>query len=67
MTHLAQIAALSDNHLLIKKNTDNERTYTTVHTLDYDEKLHEIARIISGDSDSEASLKNAEELINNKN
>ena len=67
VTHLAQIAALSDNHLLIKKNTDNERTYTTVHTLDYDEKLHEIARIISGDSDSEASLKNAEELINNKN
>ncbi len=67
VTHLAQIAALSDNHLLIKKNTDNERTYTTVHTLDCDEKLHEIARIISGDSDSEASLKNAEELINNKN
>lgn len=67
VTHLAQIAALSDNHLLIKKNTDNERTYTTVHSLNYDEKLHEIARIISGDSDSEASLKNAEELINNKN
>ena len=67
VTHLAQIAALSDNHLLIKKNTDSKRTYTTVHTLNYDEKLHEIARIISGDSDSEASLKNAEELINNKN
>ncbi len=66
VTHLAQIAALSDNHLLIKKNTDNTRTYTTVHSLDYDEKLHEIARIISGDSDSEASLKNAEELIKNK-
>ncbi len=66
VTHLAQIAALSDNHLLIKKNTDNSRTYTTVHSLDYDEKLHEIARIISGDSDSEASLKNAEELIKNK-
>lgn len=67
VTHLAQIAALSDNHLLIKKNTDNERTYTTVHTLNYDEKLHEIARIISGNSDSMASLKNAEELISNKN
>ena len=67
VTHLAQIAALSDNHLLIKKNTDKERTYTTVHTLNYDEKLHEIARIISGNSDSEASLKNAEELISNKN
>ena len=67
VTHLAQIAALSDNHLLIKKNTDNERTYTTVHTLNYDEKLHEIARIISGNSDSMASLKNAEELIRNKN
>ena len=63
VTHLAQIAALSDNHLLIRKNSDENRTYTTVHNLDYNEKVREIARIISGDSDSEASLRNAEELI----
>ena len=63
VTHLAQIAALSDNHLLIRKDSDENRTYTTVHNLDYYEKVREIARIISGDSDSEASLRNAEELI----
>lgn len=67
VTHLAQIAALSDNHLLIEKKSDEKRTYTTVHSLTYDEKIAEIARIISGDSTDEASLKNAEELINKKN
>lgn len=62
VTHLAQIAALSDNHLLIQKNTDDTRTYTTVHSLNYEEKVREVARLISGDS-SEITLKNAEELI----
>jgi len=67
VTHLAQIAALSDNHLLIEKKSDKERTFTTVHSLEYNEKVAEIARIISGDSSDEASLKNAEELISKKN
>lgn len=66
VTHLAQIAALSDNHLLIEKKTDENRTYTTVHTLDYYEKVREIARIISGDATNDVSLRNAEELIKNK-
>lgn len=67
VTHLAQIAALSDNHLLIEKKSDKTRTYTTVHSLDYGEKVAEIARIISGDSSDESSIKNAIELINKKN
>ena len=62
VTHLAQIAALSDNHLLIQKNTDDKRTYTTVHSLNHEEKVREVARLISGDS-SDITLKNAEELI----
>lgn len=62
VTHLAQIAALSDNHLLIQKNTDETRTYTTVEQLDRAGKIREVARLISGD-DSEASLRSAEELI----
>lgn len=62
VTHLAQIAALSDNHLLIQKNTDDKRTYTTVQQLAHDDKVKEIARLLSGDS-SDASLRNAEELI----
>ena len=67
VTHLAQIAALSDNHLLIEKKTDDSRTYTTVHNLSEDEKISEIARIISGDNNDSASLINARELINKKN
>ncbi len=66
VTHLAQIAALSDNHLLIEKKSDETRTYTTVHNLSEDEKVLEIARIISGDSADSASLLNAKELINKK-
>jgi len=62
VTHLAQIAALSDNHLLIRKNTDDKRTFTTVQSLSHEDKVKEIARLISGDS-SELSMKNAEELI----
>lgn len=63
VTHLAQIAALSDRHLLIEKQTDETRTFTTIRPLDHDEKVRELARIISGDTANEASLKNAEELI----
>lgn len=63
VTHLAQIAALSDHHLLIEKQTDETRTFTTIRTLGYDEKVRELARIISGDAANEASLRNAEELI----
>ena len=65
VTHLAQIAALSDNHLLIQKNSDETRTYTTVQTLDREGKIREVARLISGD-DSEASLRSAEELIDRR-
>lgn len=63
VTHLAQIAALSDRHLLIEKQTDETRTFTTIRPLDHEEKVRELARIISGDTANKASLRNAEELI----
>ncbi len=64
VTHLAQIAAMADRHLMIEKNSDESRTFTKVYELDDEGRKRELARIISGDSDSEISLKNAEELIN---
>ncbi len=67
VTHLAQIAALADNHLLIEKNSDDKRTYTSIKPLSFEERKREIARIISGDSASEITLKNAEELLLRKN
>ncbi|MCM1054916.1 MAG: DNA repair protein RecN [Bacteroides sp.] len=63
VTHLAQIAAMGDRHLLIEKQSDESRTYTKVHALEFEERKREIARIISGESDSEITLKSAEELL----
>ncbi len=63
VTHLAQIAAMGDRHLLIEKRSDESRTYTNVQALEFEERKREIARIISGESDNEITLKSAEELL----
>jgi len=65
VTHLAQIAALADRHLLIEKISGSERAFTNVRQIDGDERKRELARIISGDDD-EISIKNAERLIGKK-
>lgn len=64
VTHLAQIAAMADNHLLIEKKVVNDRTLTVVQTLSFEERKAEIARIIGGENPSDIMLKNAEELLN---
>ena len=63
VTHLAQIAAGADNHLLIEKRTEEGKTFTLVTNLESDERIKEIARIIGGDVITEATLSSAEELI----
>ena len=63
VTHLAQIAARADNHLLIEKTTHSGRTFTDVHTLEYDKRIEEIARIMSGSSLTENMYNSAKELI----
>lgn len=63
VTHLAQIAVMADNHLLIEKNIVGERTVTTVKSLAEDERRYEIARIIGGESITDLTLQSAQELI----
>ena len=63
VTHLAQIAVMADNHILIEKNIVGERTVTTVRTLALDERKTEIARIMGGDSITPLLLENAQQLI----
>ena len=63
ITHTAQIAALADCHLLIKKNITNERTYTEIHPLDENGRVEALARLISGDHVTELSLANAREML----
>ncbi len=63
VTHLAQIAAMADNHLLIEKNTENRRTFTRVEPLSYEQRISEIARIMSGAELTENLYNSAKELV----
>ncbi|MBQ8741047.1 MAG: DNA repair protein RecN [Clostridia bacterium] len=63
VTHLAQIAAYAENHLLIEKSVSNERTYTSVTSLDYESQIREIARIMSGTDITENLYNSAKELL----
>ncbi|MGN0669106.1 MAG: DNA repair protein RecN [Oscillospiraceae bacterium] len=65
ITHLAQIAAKADNHLVLEKNTENGRTFTQISQPDFNGKVREIARIIDGSGSAE-SLAAAEEMLKNK-
>ena len=63
VTHLAQMAVMADNHLLIEKNIKGDRTVTTVRTLDHEQRKYEIARIMGGENITELMLENAEQYL----
>ena len=63
ISHLPQVASMSDHHLLISKMTKNDRTTTQVKELKKEDKIDEIARMISGASVTELTRENAREMI----
>ena len=63
VTHLPQLAALANTHLLIAKSERDGRTYTTVTPLDIEGRKRELARIIGGTNITETTLKSAEEML----
>ncbi len=63
VTHLPQIAAAADHHLLISKSEKEGRTYTHVEPLDRTGRSREIARIIGGAEITETTLRSAEEML----
>lgn len=63
VTHLAQIAAFAQNHLLIEKSVSDNRTYTAVKQLYGEERVAEIARIMAGTNISENIINSARELL----
>ena len=65
VTHLPQLAAMGDTHLLIAKGEREGRTYTTVTPLDLEGRKRELARIIGGANITETTLKSAEEMLRN--
>lgn len=63
ISHLPQVAAMSDTHLYIEKETRDGRTKTSVRPLSFDDKVKEIARMISGVEITSVTKKHAEELL----
>ncbi len=63
ITHLASIAVYADNHIKVEKNEQEDRTLTDLFALEGSRKVSEIARMLSGDSEGDASLSHAEELL----
>ncbi|MEJ7184026.1 DNA repair protein RecN [Staphylococcus epidermidis] len=63
ISHLPQVASMSDHHLLISKASNEDRTTTQVKELKDENKIDEIARMISGASVTELTRENAKEMI----
>jgi len=63
ITHLPQIASLAEHHFSIEKLTQNERVVSSIKKLPESERITEIARLLSGEKITQASLKSARELI----
>ncbi len=63
VTHLPQIAALAEHHLLIEKNERQGRTYTEVRPLDREGRVRELARLIGGAVITDTTLMSAAEML----
>lgn len=63
VSHLAQIAAMSDEEFLIEKREENDKTVTHVYSLDRTQKTKELVRLLGGTEKDEYALKHAEELL----
>ncbi len=63
ITHIPQVAALSDNHLFISKSVDEGRTRAHIKELLRDDRIQEIAQMISGDHVTISAIESARELL----
>lgn len=64
ITHLPQVAVKGKTHLLVYKHDEQDRTISNVKILNADERVREIARMLSGKQINEAALDNARVLLN---
>lgn len=65
VTHSAQIASFADSHFLIKKDTENGRTYSNITPLSKSQRIEELARIMGGLNITDALLNSAAEMLKN--
>lgn len=66
ITHSPQIAAEADYHYFVYKYISGEKTKTGIRLLPKEERIMELAKMLSGDPPSDSAIKNAKELINKK-
>lgn len=63
ITHMPQVASLSDHHILIAKTVKDGRTYTSIKELNLEDKIKEVATLISGGKITEKQLEYAKEMV----
>ncbi len=63
ITHLPQIASFASDHYRINKAVERDRTYTTVEPLDFDARVDEISRLLSGSRITPTAVENAREML----
>jgi len=63
VTHLPQVAACADHHLVVAKKQDEHGTASEVRIIDTDARVRELARMLGGDKLSDASLAHAREML----
>jgi DNA repair protein RecN (Recombination protein N) len=63
VTHLAQVAAFSNNHLVVEKGSDGSVTASSVRLVHAEDRAEEMARLLSGSPDSESAIAHARELL----
>jgi len=63
ITHLPQIAALADHHILIEKSVEGNRTKSKLRKLSKEERIYEVAKLLSGEKITDSSLEAAKDLI----
>ena len=64
ITHLPQIAALADIHFAVEKKKISDRIVSSIRKLDGDKQVEEVAKLMSGETITEATLNGARELMN---
>lgn len=63
ITHLPQVACMSDVHFFIHKQTDGDRTFTRIDDLPIDGRIHELARMLGGVEVTDKTLQHAQEML----
>ncbi len=63
VTHLPQIASLADRHLVVRKQVERGRTTTQVGALDASERVEEVARMLGGETVTDAARRHAREMV----